>query len=704
MDFLLYYILFKNYELADCEIQFQDLSTLEDPPGDTVTIYLTGSESPAIIDTPKLDEDKTKSIRGKRFKASFLSGDDYDIDGVPSTVDVETFSDGVEGRFLTRITTDTLALPFLGNIVLDDNVEAFQPKANVVTLSAGCGLGTLKDVELTESDGDIPVGHYRIIDYITLCLRNLTPSQDIHVVFNKFELDTDPDVTHAFFDTFLDARTFETDVDGRDDCYTVLEKILDAFGCFITYDQDGWWIISWDEYDKINGGVTTLRTGHFNSEGAFSGYTDVSVDKIVAHDGDPLYQGYRLSMDNAKRKYQRKAGDIKHIYRFDIPKDIPCNGKFTRGAFVSGTSTDRLYELDSWTVGKDFPTGGTPTADAFINREVDAFGFETVRYALLQPEASTSEMYIESCPIQLGRRDEFTISWDWAFSADVSDTGPYTRRLAIIRLEAYDGTYWTLEEDGKWYQSNVTWTVNLKIIQQTITTSDDQTEFINFSLEADPLPAEGDLYIMFLSESQARYNVDVYINSLEFEYKPFVGSGYDFFGAQRPQRPFREAVLTDNVSGQQHQVTGSDESRKVIEKEMFISDSPRPLFKGALKKFVGPNYVLTETWNYYNDTGVLSDTPLAKHILFQWWNQFRKTRTVIETDLQGLQSTQEFGIPSLINRWTILHGGQEDKYFMLTSIPMMDFRTCGWRGVFVEMSDAEGDRNYDDEYNFKFIQ
>ena len=48
-------------------------------------------------------------------------------------------------------------------------------------------------------------------------------------------------------------------------------------------------------------------------------------------------------------------------------------------------------------------------------------------------------------------------------------------------------------------------------------------------------------------------------------------------------------------------------------------------------------------------------------------------------------------------------GDQEDKYFMLTSIPEMNFRTCGWRGLFVETSDSEGDRIYDDTYTFKYV-
>lgn len=770
MNFLLYYILFKNFELADCEIQFQDLSTLEDPPGDTVSIYLTGAEIPAVLDTPQLDQDKTKSIRGKRFKASFLSGDEYDIDGTPSTVDVETFSDGQEGRFLTRITCDTLALPFLGNIVLDDNVEAFQPKANVVTLSAGDGLGTLRDVELTESDGDIPLGHYRIIDYITLSLRNLAPSQDIHVVFNLCETDglrglsvnfavtaanmfriayehlgflqvgdvievidsasndgtytittitpnspisIDIEVStstfvletseafifrqayHAFFDTFLEARTFETEQDGRDNCYTVLEKIFDALGCFICYDQDGWWIIRWDEYDKILGGVTTLKTGHFNSDGVFQGYTDVSVDKFITHDGDPLYEGYRLSMDNALRRFQRKAGNVKHVFKFEQPNEVPCNSSFTKGTKRVESPEDETYDdydFDCWTLFKG-PPNVSNDGDAYVKVIFEA-GQESERYLLFEVQPSAAQYYVESeqTPVRAGGK--FSLSVDIRHNGQVETiAGPGNYNVMQVRLYADDGTFYTLHPPeptdtlSYWEASDVTWATNNNYFKRFFDGDDDDTEWHSVGADYQDLAAiPKDGYITIgLHQTKKSDQFETHFSSLSFEYVALIDGSYGI------------------VSGQEHSVTGTDDSRKKIEKEMFISDSPEALYKGALKKFAGPGYELTETWNYYHDPTVLTDSPLAKHIVFQWWNQFRKTRTVIETDLQGLRSTIEFGIPGLIHRWKIIMGGQEDKYFMLTSIPSMEFYNCGWRGMFVEMSDTEGDRNYDDTHLFKYI-
>ncbi len=159
------------------------------------------------------------------------------------------------------------------------------------------------------------------------------------------------------------------------------------------------------------------------------------------------------------------------------------------------------------------------------------------------------------------------------------------------------------------------------------------------------------------------------------------------------------------VTGQQTQVGYTGD--RILEKEMFIGESPHPIFKGALKKFAGPGWVLTETWQNFNDIFVLSDIggTLARFIGYQWYNTFRLTRTVIESDIQGLTDN----IPSQINRWMIKHGNQENKYFMLTSIREMNFGNCGWQGVFVETSYSAGDRSYagatDPTFlNFKYIR
>lgn len=693
MDFIIYYITFKNFEENEVEIQLQDLSTLENPPGDTVNVNLEGSDEPGLA--PVLmdsigDEDKTQAIRGKRMRLGFNSDEDYDV---------ETFSNGSDTRFLVRLLTGGVALPFLGSMVIDDNSEAFQPKPNPVQLAAGSGLGLIKSKELTDN-GELPLGHYSIIDYLVMCLGDLIPGQQMHIVFNLFEVDTDPDTSHAFIDTFLDALTFEKDVDSRESRDTVLNKILDWAGCFITYDHDGWWIIRWEEYDGEDP-VVTLRVATFDaSDGSFQGYSTVDVDKTIAADYSAEYEGYRLSMDTAQKRFQRKAKSVRHFYNFEQPKEVPCNGKFTRGTPIDTVLPLLTYEVECWTMKKGRPGAyDTVGSDAYIGVRFDDNGYETERFVEITPEpvhnnASDHQTYLESSPIPIMEGDKFDIRIDWRLTANAAAGNNYN--LMRIMLHGDDNSYWLLGNETipdsstplKWWNTSG-WTVNMAAGGTDVDfTVIEETEWQNLSYEAPAVPVSGNLYIWLNQINQTNISGDdrfINYSEIDFKYRPLINGTYK------------------TSLGQEVKV--SDDSDCVeMEKQMFISDSPRPLFKGAMKKFNGTSYVLTETWNYYNDTDIIPNDRMSKHIVFQWWNQFRKRRTIIESDLQGLNSDQEFGIPGLIHRWKIKHENQGDKYFMLTSFKNMNFRTCGWNGVFVEMSSGDGDRSYDDEFNFRYIK
>lgn len=704
MSFLNYYIRFKNWigEGQDVEIQVQDLATLTDPPGDTVEIELEGKDGAVLMDSVTNEDDKTEAVKGRRLTFGFNSGN-YDVGGTDTVVDVGTFSDGDDGRFRVRLGTGAgpTAVPFIGSLVLDDNSEAFQPRPNPVQLRAGEGFGSLKDSELRDGD-EIAVGHYAIIDYFVMILDRLITGQDIHVVMNLFEVDTDPDVTHAFTDTYVNALTFETDVDKREDCFTVLIKICEAFGCFITHDNDGWWIIRWDEYDKINNGALTLRVANFTNAGVLQNYTLENVSKRIAHDQDVLYEGYFMSFDSALRRYQRKAKSVTHEYKYEQPKEVPCNAGFTRGTVDDDVLPLKTYDPECWTLKNGVPGSyGSTTSEMRIGVRFDVNGVETERFLYLTPTASSQLFeYAESEPIDVHEKDKFEVSVNWRTESIYPSAygGLYSRM--IIYLRGDDGSDWLLGNTTlsdpttprKWWDtSNFTVNTSAGHIDLDSTLIEEQEWQSQDIDEVPEIPVDGKIYIWLHQGNQSGATSDddgiaIDYADLRFNYIPLVGGTYR------------------RVNGHSHKVTGDNDSRKEITHQMYLGDSPKKLFKGALKKFDGTNYILTETWDYYNETGVLGGgVQLGKHIVFQWWQQFRKTRTIIETDVQGLNSDEATGIPGMIHKWAINHGGQEAKWFMLTSFRNMDFYKCGWQGVFVEMSDSDGDRYYDDTYLFSYI-
>lgn len=703
-----YNIIHKNVENETVNIQMDDLTSVD--VGHTVNVNLTASDAPnlapVIIQSLNSDEDKTTPIKSKQLKIGFNSGT-YNKDGVDTVINVKTFSDGPDDRFLVKlikIAGADVAAPFVGNISFDDNSEAYQPRPNPVLLSATDGLNSLKTVELKEDDGEtLPIGHYRIIDFIYFCLRVITPaSMDviIHVIMNLYEESTDPTTSHAFKDTYLDALTFEKEIDSREDCFTVLTKILDAFGCFICFEEERWLIIRWDEFDSVDAAVTNQRVARYNGPN-FSSYTTSDLRRIIASDQDVLYDGHFLSMDSAKIRFQRKANKVKHTYNYTQPSEIPCNVGFTRGIPDDTVLPLLTFIPECWTLLKGVPGSYTGPGSTVRSAErYDTDGVLTERFVFLTPEpthssSSTSQTYIESQPIYMKTGDKFNCSVQWRLESDADFGSNYN--LIRFMLTGDDGSFWLLGGESptgdsttklRWWNTSI-FTVNTAAGGIDIDfTLIEETEWQDLSFEAPPIPVDGKLYIWLNQINQTNVSEDNQVidyTALKFEYLPYLNGTY------------REK------KGQEQTVEADNGSRLVIEKEMFISDAPRQLFKGALKKSLGGDFGLTGKWNdFFSPIGSMQDVPMSKFTLFAWWNQFRKTRTVIETDIQGLRQNDE-GCPSLINRWKINHDEEAEKHFMLTSFRDMNFRTASFTGVFVETSDDDLDRDYNDDYNLKII-
>ena len=265
-----------------------------------------------------------------------------------------------------------------------------------------------------------------------------------------------------------------------------------------------------------------------------------------------------------------------------------------------------------------------------------------------------------------------------------------------VRLTADNGDHWifhppkTGEPLVYWELSAVDWSTNNHFFERNFDGTDDDTIWnqfgINFEDMTAGIPDNGDLTILLVQVKKPD-QFETQFSNLNFKLYPIIDGTYDL------------------LTGQQTQVGYDGDT--TIEKQFYIGEMPHPIYKGALKKFDGVNYVLTEAWQNFNDITVLSDIggTLARFIGYQWWNTFKLTRTVIESNVQGLTDN----LPSQINRWSIKHGNQENKYFMLTSIRDMNFANCGWVGVFVETSFSAGDRSYagatDPTFlNFKYIR
>lgn len=687
MDLLEYKITFKNAEDVTHVITTQDTDTIDplDPSQPVVTTDLEGKDQVAILESIDNDDDKTRAIRGRRMQFGFNSDD---------TTNVETFADGEEDRFKVL---DELTL-FEGYLSLADVAEAFQPRPNPMGLIATDMLAGLKEIEFSLDDETLPIGRLSIMLIVKLCLRKTGHDHPINVVMNLYEESTNPDTTHSWDTTYVDSTTYEKEINEREDCLTVLTKILEAFGCFVTNYAGEWWIIRWDEYDAVGVSLVGQRVAHFDSDGLFINFTTENLQKVIASDYHPDYEGFYLSLDNAVRRYDQRCGEVKHFLNYEYPKEIICNIEFIRGTervespAVPATTE---FDIDCWTMFRGLPNVAND-GDAFIRREYDT-GVEIARYVVLAVQPSLDDYYIESQPVPVMEKDRFDFSVDLRYDGQVETVaGLGTTNAAQIRLYGNDGSHWILDPGGPtddrsfWILSDATWSTNNRFFVIQYDGTDDDTEWRTATFwdsrrtMSPDIPTDGEITIL-LHQTKKSNQFETQFSNLRFTYKPYINGTYALF------------------TGQQHKVTGTAKKKK--EKQMFIGDAPRLLMKGSMSKLVSLEHVLTGNWLDYISPApmTLGEAPLGKWIVFQWWNQFRKTRTIIETSIQGMNTGNAPDLPGLIHDYSIKVGGLDDKKFMLLS-HSQDLRLNEWsQSVLVETSSAEGDRVYTDDYEFKYI-
>jgi hypothetical protein len=156
-------------------------------------------------------------------------------------------------------------------------------------------------------------------------------------------------------------------------------------------------------------------------------------------------------------------------------------------------------------------------------------------------------------------------------------------------------------------------------------------------------------------------DIDIQYSKLVFNYIPFINGSYQKY------------------SGHSHKVSQFGDYKVNIDEDVSISDSPKKLFKGAMIRKVGSQYVLTERWFAGGDLsnqGLLT-TPVDPQFvhpfgflqIYAYWNQYRLRMLQLAGSVLGLRlSTTD--VPDIIHNYSIDAAAIEtaNKNLMLTSI------------------------------------
>jgi len=555
-----------------------------DPSGETVDLDM--ADNPVTIRVVDNSEDKFTPIRSKACEIRIHTN---------PNINIMTFGGGGDNQYLVQICMNQVDnIIFEGWLSISDLRQDFQPNPNVLVLTATDGLGFLKDIPLTDYNGNTFSGLHKVSDYIAGCLIKTGLSKTLIAEMNVKESTQVTTYLGHFNNTmYLDAKTFESSLGEFEDCFTVLEKILGEY-CELSQQKNEWYIRAIDEFD-----AQPSQQVRFSATGAIqSALANETYDKLIGSNMSLYQMGFMN--DDAQISLQRPYKFVRHEYSFEQPQELPCNSNFERGDFIMDLSdeiidgvtyTQKKYKLDCWDLLKGDPTtfNEYPTGDLWIKRLFDQFGREETRYVVVNwPTNPPEALVVRSSPISVISGDKFDLSWDFAFGTNLS-IGTGNLFVSSILLEGNDGTYWFLDDPSgvasstftfpandqyqmTWYQSNADWSVNYKLQQISLnTTTQDDTEFRSISINnVQPFPVTGKLYIIFHWGNDVAFaSNDLRLSNLRFTYRGLINGTYD------------------DYTGMENKVEQAGDYKASRDVQVYISDGPKLAFKGCLHKRIG---------------------------------------------------------------------------------------------------------------------
>jgi hypothetical protein len=598
-----------------------------------------------------------------------------------------TYSDR---RYHVEITIED-RLVFRGFLSLGEMEEPFMPEP-VITFTATDQLGALKNKTLLDFNDSNPKNKHKVIAFLAWCLRLTGIEQNIHVVCNlrsEFSgtLNSTP-ADHIFNTEYLDAKTFESEINESEDAYTALQKILKHYAV-VGQRHGEWWIKAIDEFDQYGDHVAVFSSlGEFVEMQAETNYRkNIGIDESINW------------MNEAQAvAFSSPSKFAKHTLRYEFPKELPCNVNFERGDLVETVSeNDKHYELECWEPYRaNYPTSDliAATTDAYIRRVFEN-GYEKERYVVIESSSSPSSNLIMSEPVYMNVRDKFTLSLSRRLSADVSGADA-EETFAQVRLYADDGTRYTLgggNDTVEWVECNSTFTNNQRVI--TGITSPD-TETYSASVEAPALPKKGYIRILLYQSSEYGTTRDSYIDPPSFTYIPFVNGSYQVY------------------TGHSHKSYNNADNIEKVDEEVNIGDVPVFEMKGGFFRWDGLNYQLSGRYYnsiFYPDGPPSGDQkkPFGWHQNIAVWNQVRLLRRIFRGPLFGIDSSEvdvqgKCDIPTIFHHYYMTDEDEHSnsKIFRLTNYDM-DVKLCRFANAAFKETLGEAGKTLIDPYEFKYI-
>jgi hypothetical protein len=225
----------------------------------STVIEVAGTDNPLKIKTYGEGDDKFSVIHGSEAIISLLSTTDFKF--------TDLFSADARKNRVKVYTGSTLY--WIGYILPDIYLEPYVQPTYPVSISAGDGLGQLRNFLFVDGSGDPYTTNKHHLEILTICLNKLDLGLNIWESINIYENSQNSTTADSPLNqTYVDCEIFKNSDDSIMNCYQVVEEILKIWGARILLSQDGsndcaWHII------RVGAMHSSYQRRKFNSAGVY---------------------------------------------------------------------------------------------------------------------------------------------------------------------------------------------------------------------------------------------------------------------------------------------------------------------------------------------------------------------------------------------------------------------------------------------------
>lgn len=494
---------------------------------------------------------------------------------------------------------------------------------------------------------------------------------------------------------FLNAKTFEDQIGTRIDCYETIRRILTE-DCVVFQSKGEYYIVRIDEIEDFSG-IFQMNVDTYDYQGTYVSTALKTFSKAIG-----ISENMWWCNDDAivipDRPYQR----VRETFKYDYPQEIICNIDFSRGTFIGDLPDETVdgvanqvksYAPECWTYIKGYPVL-TQDSDGYVKKYY-VNGQEKQRFLFADTAVTDNYYYWRSDEmVPMEQNSKFNFNLDVKYSTDLGGgSGHFDIAQAQIRLYGNDGSHWTLHADygtgssdpgPRWVLSDSTWSTNNNYVRLSGDAgSTDFTQWNNVSGDTAPLPVSG-LVEFFLMNNQTSDSQTKSFTSLKIDYFPFINGSYQKY------------------TGQYNQVSQELGNRAARDNQVYISDAPAQLIKGALLNFNGIAYYLASLFTDHNWS---TPTSYGKIEVFAVWNQYRLSARNFEGNVDFIDT--DTTLDSLYDGADLIHkydltdsnGSTNDRYFMALHFDQ-DFYLLTWKAF---IASVQQNKVYTDTFLFQYI-